>query len=313
MIVPLYNKARYVERCLESIFSQSFVDFEIIVVDDGSTDDGAERVRRYRDQRLRLLSQANSGPGSARNRGARAAEGSVLAFLDADDAWDPDYLAESVRRLDACGQDVASITWGMVEYPQGLSTEARWRIRGIPEGVYQVTRTTSVSLLVSMVAEMAPSSTVVRKGVLEQLGGFYERNRCLYSEDAWLWLKILLHHRVAFFARPLVRKYNDASELSRNLAAVRPIEPFLVEPEEIEDECPSHLAELLRGFLAARAAKTATVYGYWGRWREARSLMKRFCRLQDWRHPYFLTGLAASTRLGARVASVIRVARYLLR
>ena len=86
-------------RALESISAQTFEDFEVIVVDDGSTDNGAAIVADYPDSRFRLVSQANAGPGAARNAGVEQARGEFLAFLDADDEWFPNYLQESVSLL----------------------------------------------------------------------------------------------------------------------------------------------------------------------------------------------------------------------
>ena len=115
VIVPLYNKAAYVRRALDSISRQTFTDFEVIVVDDGSTDKGPALVTAFADKRIRMLTQANLGPGAARNRGIERARGELIAFLDADDEWLPNYLEESVRLLDGYGTGVASITSGYIE------------------------------------------------------------------------------------------------------------------------------------------------------------------------------------------------------
>ena len=87
IVIPLFNKASYVERALDSIRGQTFNDFEVIVVDDGSTDAGASVVARYSDSRVRLITQSNAGPGPARNAGIAEAIGDLVAFLDADDEW----------------------------------------------------------------------------------------------------------------------------------------------------------------------------------------------------------------------------------
>src|SRR5258708_2497823 len=100
VIVPLYNKAVYIDRCLDAILHQSLSDFEVIVVNDGSTDGSEKAVGNRRDSRLRLISQANAGPGAARNKGASFADSPILAFLDGDDSWHEDYLKLSVEKLD---------------------------------------------------------------------------------------------------------------------------------------------------------------------------------------------------------------------
>ena len=97
--IPLYNKGEYIERSLESVFAQTFGDYEVIVVDDGSTDNGAEIVKQFRDSRLRVIRQANAGPGAARNRGIDESSSRYLAFLDADDEWMPRFLEKSIDIL----------------------------------------------------------------------------------------------------------------------------------------------------------------------------------------------------------------------
>ena len=299
IVVPLYNKAPYVERALDSIRAQTLSDFEAIVVDDGSTDDGPSIVARYSDRRVRLISQANAGPGPARNAGIAEAKGDLVAFLDADDEWLPSYLEENVRSLEEFGPELAAVTSGYVEYPLGKSKEAMWRSRGIKEGVFRVTPGTNASLAVSILAYMTPPSTVARIEVIRKWGGFYSHERCLFAEDAFLWLKILLNENVALNFKPLVKIHSEASELSKNLRRARPIEPFLIDPQEIEAACPPSLRNLLDRILAIRAAKTACVLGYWGEWREARLLMRRFTNRGHWQLPYYAPGLVCSTPLGS--------------
>jgi hypothetical protein len=307
IIIPLYNKAPYVKRALDSICAQTFSDFEVIVVDDGSTDGGARIVESYRaNARVRLITQPNAGPGPARNRGIAEAHGEIIAFLDADDEWLPDYLSESLRLLDGYGPEVATISSGYIEYPAGVSREEMWRARGIRDGVYRLNAQTPPAQAVHRLAYMSPWSTIVRADVIRKWGGFYSREKCLYAEDAFLWLKVLLNEAVAFNLKPLVRFHVEASGLSRNLKGARPVEPFLLDAGEIEAACPSHLRDLLARILAIRAFKTACVLGYWGRWREARLLVKRFSTQGDWRLPYYAPAQVCATPLGAGLGKTWR-------
>jgi glycosyltransferase involved in cell wall biosynthesis len=97
-IVPVHNGARYLREALDSIAAQTYRPVEIIVVDDGSTDDSARIAQQYGPP-IRLHSQANAGPAAARNRGARLAGGEFLAFLDADDLWHPEKLDGQMARF----------------------------------------------------------------------------------------------------------------------------------------------------------------------------------------------------------------------
>ncbi|MBK8060984.1 MAG: glycosyltransferase family 2 protein [Gemmatimonadetes bacterium] len=116
VVVPLYNKEPYVRRALDSIAAQSFADFEVVIVDDGSQDGSAAIAAGYPDSRFRMIRQANAGPGAARNRGIAEAKGEWIAFLDADDEWLPDYLELAVRQFRSLGEDVASVSSGYYDF-----------------------------------------------------------------------------------------------------------------------------------------------------------------------------------------------------
>ncbi|MCD0453178.1 CDP-glycerol glycerophosphotransferase family protein [Actinocorallia sp. API 0066] len=110
VVVPIYNVERYLPACLDSLTAQTFADFEVIVVDDGSTDGGALIAKSYsrRDRRFTLIQQENRGPGPARNLGVSQARGELLAFVDGDDLVHRDAYASLVGSLDRTGSDLAS-------------------------------------------------------------------------------------------------------------------------------------------------------------------------------------------------------------
>ncbi|MFV0368734.1 MAG: glycosyltransferase family 2 protein [Hyphomicrobiaceae bacterium] len=107
VVVPLYNTARYIDSTLQSILAQTFRDFEVVVVNDASSDEGPQIVAAVmeRDQRVRMVTQDNRGLAGARNSGIRAARGRYIALLDADDLWHPEKLQRHVAHLEA-NQDV---------------------------------------------------------------------------------------------------------------------------------------------------------------------------------------------------------------
>jgi hypothetical protein len=305
VVVPLYNKARYVERSLSSISAQTFTDFEAIVVDDGSTDGGAELASRHDDSRVRVIRQKNAGPGPARNRGASEARGELLAFLDADDAWSPQYLSRAMEIFERVPPSVAAVSCGYLEMPAARSTRQMWQARGVTEGSQRLSPDTAPLLAVHMLAYMSPWNTVVRKEVFDRLGGFYDREKRLYGEDSFFWLKVLLNEGVHFHFEPLAFYHIDASALAKNLAGARPVEPFLEFPEDIRAHCPAELQSLLERILGIRALKTGCMLGYWGKWREGREVIRRVGAWR-WRLPFLFPAAILTTPFGGAIGQTHR-------
>jgi glycosyltransferase involved in cell wall biosynthesis len=105
VVIPTYNRAELICNTVQNVLAQTYTNVEIIVVNDGSTDKTIERLARFENQ-IRVLSQANSGPAVARNRGARLATGEFIAFQDSDDLWEPTKLETQVRLLQRVGESV---------------------------------------------------------------------------------------------------------------------------------------------------------------------------------------------------------------
>jgi glycosyltransferase involved in cell wall biosynthesis len=305
VVVPLYNKARYIRRALDSIANQTFGDFEVIVVNDGSTDGGEKVAASYPDDRFRVITQENQGPGAARNAGIAQAKGELIAFLDADDEWLPHHLKTAVSAFQEHDPKLAVFCAGYIECPAELSTEPMWRRRGIKDGLVAIDASTQPDRLHYMLAYMTPCASVARTAIVLKWGGFYE-DRCKFGEDSFLWLKILFNETVFFQLQPSVRVHREAGDLSQNLGRARPIEPLLSNPDEIEKVCPQHLLSLLHRFLDMRAFKTACVWGYWGMWREARSIRAKFRTQGDFRLPYYWSSWVCSTPVGAMLGAAVR-------
>lgn len=94
VVIPLYNKAHTIVNTLTTVMNQTYQDFEVVIVNDGSTDNGVEVIdRHFHDPRIRIINQENAGVSAARNKGVKEAKGDWIAFLDGDDEWHPEYLA----------------------------------------------------------------------------------------------------------------------------------------------------------------------------------------------------------------------------
>jgi glycosyltransferase involved in cell wall biosynthesis len=246
VVIPLYQKAPYIGRALASVFSQTFTDFAVTVVDDGSTDEGPAIVES--DSRVRLIRQANAGPGAARNRGWREGSAPLVAFLDADDTWEPTFLARMVEALDRHPDSAAAVA-GMYWKAAKEDRTPAFRAAGITEGPWRCPGTIDPPSLKAAVDFMHSSAVVVRRPAIERLGGFSEE-RCTYGEDSWLWLRLLRQYPVYRCLDPLVWYDCDAGSLGVGRRGAFPVPPVLRHSEHVLVERPPGHREMLSRYLS---------------------------------------------------------------
>lgn len=299
IVIPLYNKAPFIGRTLDSVLRQSFSDYEIIVVDDGSSDAGPELVAAYRDPRVALIRQENAGPAKARNRGLAAARGEYIVFLDADDEWLADFLSATVAGLDASPPTVVAAATGYLQYPGGQSQRPLWLKRGLRNGIVTLAPNTQAGYAVSVLAYMSPWNTLLRTDAVRRAGGFCSKGKCLYGEDSFLWTKLLLNGSLLVLLRELACYHTECSNLAMHRKRQRPIEPMLLFPDDLYAACPPDLRTLLRNILAVRAAKTALMLSYFGNWRQGRELLGSFCSPGTLMLPQVAMARAAANPLGS--------------
>ncbi|RZJ65106.1 MAG: glycosyltransferase family 2 protein [Flavobacterium sp.] len=193
IVIPLYNKGNHIEETLRSALSQTFPDFEIIIVNDGSTDDGLDRASSISDDRIKIFTTDNKGVSAARNFGISKSQGEIVAFLDADDTWNQNHLSD-LHRLS-------------IEFPTcGLfATAYDWRLNGkiVPIGFSGIERNKSgivndffASSLKHRIAWT--SAVAVPKKILDDVGNFNENITLGAGEDLDLWIRIAIKYQVAF-------------------------------------------------------------------------------------------------------------------
>ena len=203
VVVPVYNRGASLRWTLDSALAQSYRNFEVIVVDDGSSDDSADRVAtRYPGVRL-LRQERNCGASAAVNRGVAAARGELIAFLDSDDLWSPDKLTLQVEDFDLHPEAVVSFT-DMTYGRSGIGTLYSWLYPLDPGRLLEQLTEENPAL---------PSSVMVRKRDFERVGGYAEDMGLGYDRDLLLRLAVLGPFR--FLPVPLVRRVVRADALSR--------------------------------------------------------------------------------------------------
>lgn len=205
VIVPVYNSEKYIAQAVDSVLCQTFHDFELIVVDDGSTDRTAEILKRY-GERLTYIYQPNSERSAARNTGIRHAKGEYLAFLDADDFWLPQKLERQVQVFDLAPEVGLVYGWAYNVDESGKKVD-----KGNDGILRRFDAGTNVfeSLLFENVVGIGGCSTVmIRADSVRQVGAFDES--LVYIEDWDLWIRIAAYYPVGLVPEPLVCYRQDS-------------------------------------------------------------------------------------------------------
>jgi glycosyltransferase involved in cell wall biosynthesis len=199
VIIPVHNRADTIEATLASVAAQTSQPARVIVVDDASTDDSVEVVKRYPLANLEVLElKPNRGVGGARNAAAAEAQTTWLAFLDGDDTWEPEFIEQTMAAAASLNADFAS-TGGfreMVNKPTIVRL-----LDGRPEGAIDLSR--DFWVIGKRWMPIVPSSTLVRKTLYFEAGGFEDDVK--WGEEVPLFARLWLLGRFAFVNRPLYR------------------------------------------------------------------------------------------------------------
>jgi glycosyltransferase involved in cell wall biosynthesis len=212
VILPTYNRARLLGRAIQSVFAQTYQDFELIVVDDGSTDNTESLVKSFNSEKIRYIRhRQNKGASAARNTGIQSAKGAYIAFQDSDDEWMPEKLEKQMRAFETAPPEVGIVYTGFFiittnkrEYkPSAEITPKDGNIfSSIIKGEYLV----------------SPQTIVVKRECFEKAGLFDEHLPAM--EDWEMALRLSKHYHFKYINEPLVLYYPQSDSLSRNKSAV---------------------------------------------------------------------------------------------
>jgi glycosyltransferase involved in cell wall biosynthesis len=242
VIIPTYNRAALVTEAVASVLAQTRPDFELLVVDDASTDGTAAALAPYA-ARIRLLRrESRGGVSAARNTGIKAARGEWLAFLDSDDLWRPEKLA---RQLAFLSENPALLI---------CQTEETWVRRGVPVNRPRSHRKVSGDIFLPSLERcmVSPSAVILHRGLLTRHGGFDEDLPA--AEDYDLWLRLAWRYDIGLLPEPLIVKRGGrpdqlSAQWGLDRYRIRALVKLLQEPE-----LPAAYARAARRVLARKCA-----------------------------------------------------------
>jgi glycosyltransferase involved in cell wall biosynthesis len=205
VVIPAYNAMTYLSKTLDSVLQQTCTDFEVLIVNDGSTDEIAAWFMTVKDDRVRLISQANQGLPGARNTGIMEAKGAYIAFLDADDLWAPTKLEKQVQCLDAKPEVGLVYAWTLLIDRHGNSTGT--------VTAAQVEGNVWEKLLLGDVVGSG-SNAMVRRSCFDRVGLFDPELTSI--EDCDMWVRIAADYPFALIKEVLVYYRQHPASMSRD-------------------------------------------------------------------------------------------------
>ncbi|AEE20075.1 glycosyltransferase involved in cell wall biosynthesis [Dokdonia sp. Hel_I_63] len=196
VVVPLYNKEKAIAQTIESIINQTFTDYEVIIVNDGSTDSSMDVVDRYSEHKFAIFSKKNEGVSTARNYAVSKAQGTYIAFLDADDLWEPDHLKE-LDNLTSKFPDAALYCAAyQKQYSLSFTRTIKTPLGDKPQGWQGYVDDYFHASLKGAVAWT--SAVAVTKKIFHELNGFDTSITFGAGEDTDLWIRLALAYRIAY-------------------------------------------------------------------------------------------------------------------
>ena len=298
VIIPAYNSQRFLTSAIKSVLDQTFQDFELIVVDDGSTDSTPDIISSYGDQLVGIRT-ANRGPSAARNRGIAAASGAYIALLDSDDTWSAEFLSEQVSHLET-NPEVALVFADMrVELRDGGTAASYFELRGYTPTAKGRFMYTAVDVFRKNI--LATSTVVMRREIAESAGLFDETIGG--GEDWDLWLRIAARAKIAGTTQCLAERRTHDSNL---VARTSHFDGVLMVLGKVERNFPNLLASKGPSIEQARARiyfERAYAYFIQSQFDLARCDLLRSLRLRPrWR----TARLFLITLLGTQIISLLR-------
>lgn len=198
VIIPNYNYGRYLSEAIDSVLEQTYSNIEIIVVDDGSTDNSIEILAKYEIKGVKVIQQTNRGVGAARNTGATESKGEYIAFLDADDIWNHTKIEKQLKVFTG---DIGLVTCGMREFESSSNKTLAYLMSN-------KTNWNALDTLFFNYPVVSGSAILVRRSTYDAVGGFDERKEMHPSEDWEFFYRVVENAKVVSLPEVLVSYRN---------------------------------------------------------------------------------------------------------
>jgi glycosyltransferase involved in cell wall biosynthesis len=209
VIIPLFNKEKFIETTLKSVLDQTFTDFELILINDGSTDKSEQLIATFEDDRIRYFTKENGGASSARNYGIKKAQSNFISFIDADDYWYPTFLEEIFEKINRFPD--------IKVFSAAIEIETS---KSIFPALYGIRKTRDFEIVNYFAAStketvLCTSCAVFNKTIFEEIGTFDTKIKS--GQDTDMWIRIGLKYPILFSWKILARYVYDHKSLSKNI------------------------------------------------------------------------------------------------
>ncbi len=257
VVIPLYNKRTTILRALNSVFDQTYLPEEIIVVNDGSTDGSEQIVANLSHPLVKLINQINEGVSESRNRGIAEAKGDWIAFLDADDEWMPEYLKTIKLLSEKYSQCDILATGYFFQHYSGVRKGTV--LRKLPFKGEDGILSNYFEVAVNSHPPFCSCSVIVKKESIKSIGGFPLKIHS--GEDLLTWAKLACHYDIAYCINPQVIYYlNPAGNTDKRSSGPPEFDLVSIELNKLKNNCTKHPKKHLTHFIAHWHKMRASIF-----------------------------------------------------
>ncbi len=278
VVIPAYNAQSHLGSAVQSVLDQQLSPSEVIIVNDGSEDNTSAIAHSFDHPAVRVIDQSNAGPGAARNAGMLSSTARWIAFLDADDQWQPDFLSHAISSLQAY-PDIPVFICKSHRSADPLTPKPALQTAEPKLTVFPINKEATVKQIRrKSAAQMA--TVLAERELVKSMGGFYEKNHCTYGEDGILGFLLCWNYPVLHSDRKCLVYHILDTGLTSARQDNPQIIPFIDDPEHVLERIPDQDWPIVRRYLRYVASKEIKRLAKQGRSELSKTL---FIKHQVWR------------------------------